>query len=994
MKDQRRRKMDARNMRTIRDEPAVTASASPVSRRFRPVLLMALFVLLVLTPEIVRAQTSNSSPTGVPTIAGEARAGRTVAVVTLGIADADGLENATFSYQWVRNDGTTDTDIAGATKFHYRLVDADLGKTIKVRVSFTDDAGNTETLTSAPTTEVVAGKPGPPRNLALSLRVGEIAVSWDASANNGGGEIINYKVQWRMSGEEYHPSDEAVVGTSTRSRTITGLVGGYTYVVRVVAVNGNGDGRPSAEARGTVVYSADVTAPLTRPRFVTVEISQSGALAVFWINPASDGGKEILRYKVQWKPASEEDYDSSDEAIVDGSSRSRTITGLVDDSAYTVRVVAVNGDGDGPPSAEVTEAPTDLLEVIEDVVDTKESNNAWLRPTLRYMNEPPFEIMAGDASSFEQNVVGVVAVECFEVYGLPDCEAGEMRMRRGHFNTGNIVHEMAHVFTLTPSLPAHPGPMGMALLHFLELAGHECDPSEILADAFALSVSHGLQLTFWGACNSSYSPGNNDALTTKTLATVRSAVAGQTPRWFEDTYDDAGDTDLEQVWTDLNSMGAGTYTDVTIRLFGGTFGGYCDDRKVGHALRYGTGGITNPWRDGGCVPGAPADATIVSGADDATLSWTTPGSAGGALIEGYKVEWKYPGEEYDASRRAVVTDLSNLSFTVGGLNVGTSYTFRVRAFNTFGDGAYSAEIMALVEGAPVILGTARSGRTLAAVVSGIADADGIADAEFSYQWISSDGTTDTEIVGATNHWYRLTDDEVGKTIKVRVTFTDDADNEEVRVSAATAEVAPRPNNRATGTPTIVGETRVDETMTVDISSVADADGLDSAEFSYQWTSSDGTAESDIEDATGATYTLVEADKGRTIKVRVSFTDDRGHEEALTSEPTAEVYAGNRPATGRPTVAGTARSGRTLAAVVSGIGDADGMDAAELSYQWISSDGTTDTEIVGATNRWYRLTDDEVGKTIKVTVTFTDDRDHEETLVSEPTAEVLAARSGE
>ena len=30
---------------------------------------------------------------------------------TSGIADEDGLDDATFTYQWVRNDGSDDTDI-------------------------------------------------------------------------------------------------------------------------------------------------------------------------------------------------------------------------------------------------------------------------------------------------------------------------------------------------------------------------------------------------------------------------------------------------------------------------------------------------------------------------------------------------------------------------------------------------------------------------------------------------------------------------------------------------------------------------------------------------------------------------------------------------------------------------------------------------------------------------------------------------------------------
>ena len=84
--------------------------------------------------------------------------GQTLTADTTGIADADGLTNVSFSYQWIRSDGNTDTDIAGETDSTYTLVSADVGKTIKVKVSFTDDANNAETLTSE-ATGAVAAKP-------------------------------------------------------------------------------------------------------------------------------------------------------------------------------------------------------------------------------------------------------------------------------------------------------------------------------------------------------------------------------------------------------------------------------------------------------------------------------------------------------------------------------------------------------------------------------------------------------------------------------------------------------------------------------------------------------------------------------------------------------------------------------------------------------------------------------------------------------------------
>ena len=119
---------------------------------------------------------------------------------------------------------------------------------------------------------------------------------------------------------------------------------------------------------------------------------------------------------------------------------------------------------------------------------------------------------------------------------------------------------------------------------------------------------------------------------------------------------------------------------------------------------------------------------------------------------------------------------------------------------------------------------------------------------------------------------------------MRVIFTDNADNEETLTSEATAAVEPRPNSPATGAPTISGTVRVGETLTVDTSDIADADGTSGAVFIYQWLAH-GV---DVAGATSDTYTPVADDVGKAIQVKVSFRDDRNHQESLTSEATAAV----------------------------------------------------------------------------------------------------------
>ena len=290
-------------------------------------------------------------------------------------------------------------------------------------------------------------------------------------------------------------------------------------------------------------------------------------------------------------------------------------------------------------------------------------------------------------------------------------------------------------------------------------------------------------------------------------------------------------------------------------------------------------------------------------------------------------------------------------------------------------------------GAPTISGTAQVGETLTADTSGIADEDGLDNATFSYQWLSS---RDTAIPGATGSTYTLVSTDLGKTIKVKVSFTDDEGNEESLTSSPTASVADSSNNPATGAPTISGTMQVGQTLTASTSGIADDDGLTNVSYTYQWIANDGTSDSDIQDATLSIYTLVSDDVGKTIKVKVSFSDDAENEETLTSAATDSVVAApasNTAATGVPTITGTAQLGQTLTADTSEISDADGLTNVNYSFQWLSS---RDTEIDGATSSTYSLQESDEGKVIKVQVTFTDDVGHEESLTSEATVAVAAA----
>ena len=97
----------------------------------------------------------NDPATGRPSISGREEVDHTLSADTSGLADIDGLPDS-LVYRWVRIDGATETTIAGASANTYRLVEADLGKTLKVEVSFTDRDGTAESATSDATGTVGA----------------------------------------------------------------------------------------------------------------------------------------------------------------------------------------------------------------------------------------------------------------------------------------------------------------------------------------------------------------------------------------------------------------------------------------------------------------------------------------------------------------------------------------------------------------------------------------------------------------------------------------------------------------------------------------------------------------------------------------------------------------------------------------------------------------------------------------------------------------------
>ena len=304
-------------------------------------------------------------------------------------------------------------------------------------------------------------------------------------------------------------------------------------------------------------------------------------------------------------------------------------------------------------------------------------------------------------------------------------------------------------------------------------------------------------------------------------------------------------------------------------------------------------------------------------------------------------------------------------------------------------------------GRPTISGTAEVGFTLTASTDGIEDPDGL-PGTFAYRWIRVDGATEADIGGATSNTYILTPDDLGKTIKVAVSFTDGNGTDESLTSEATGQVA------ATNRPTAAnGKVTVSEDTSYTFaaedfgfSGVNAGDTL--ASVKIVTLPSDGALELDgAVVMAGASVTKADIDADNLVfapgangngapYASFTFKVNDGTRDSLSAYRMAiEVSPVSDAATGQPTVTGKAQVGHTLIADTGGIVDVDGLPLG-FTWQWIRVVGELEADISGASSRTYTLTADDRGRTIKVKVSFTDLGGGAESATSEETAEVAAA----
>ena len=857
----------------------------------------------------------NTAAAGEPTISGTPQVDETLTADTSAISDEDGLSNVSYQYQWLRDDA----DIAGQTNSTYRLVSADEGKTIRVRVSFTDDAGNAESLTSTATTAVAAQ----PAETPVDLLTASFA---NVPADHNG---ENFTFQLTFS--------ENVEAGYARIRDHAFTIDGATIDSASRITQGSNQGW-NVEVNPTGNEAITITLP------ETTDCNAARAICTDDERMLSHATSEI----VAGPPAISVSDANVQEA--EGATLAFSVT-LSHAYSRTVTVDYATQDGTATAGSDYTASNGSLT---FNTGNTSQTVSVTVLTDTDDEGQETLTLTLSNASSAT----------------LADATA-----------TGTIENGESSSGT-QEGPPAEDPPVET--------------PAVLLTASFAnMPADHNgsnftFQLSFSENVEAGYARIRDDAFTVSgaTIANASRKTQGSNQGWnveVDPTGNGAVSITLPET-TDCDASGA-ICTEDSIKLSHPTSATVAGPPSIavsdatvqeaeGAVLVF-TATLSHASSRTVTVGYATSDGTAVAGSDYTAASGTLTFNAGDTS---QTVQVTVLTDSEDESQETLTLTLSNPSQATLDDATGTGAIEN-------GESSSSTVVNSPPNGLPTVSGTPQVGETLTTDTSAIADEDGLTNVSYSYQWIrSEDGNADTDIEDATDSTYTLTGGDVGKTIQVKVTFTDDADNQESLTSAATAAVAVRPNTPATGLPTISGTAQVAETLTADVSSIADADGLTNVSYSYQWIRNDGGTDADIAGETASTHTLVSADEGKTIKVRVSFTDDAGNEETLTSAATAAVASRpNTPATGLPTISGTVQVDETLTADISGMADEDGLNNAEFSYQWLANDA----DIQNATDSTYTLTDDDVGKTIKVRVSFTDDRSNDETLTSAATDTVVA-----
>ena len=681
------------------------------------------------------APAANNPATGAPAISGYPQVGQTLTAGTSGISDADGLTGVSYSYQWIRVDGSTETDISSATSSTYTLAAADSGKTIKVKVSFQDDDSNDEELTSTPTGTVVAAAPACTAGnvWCATLTVGKNTRTTPAAKSLGYCSGLTNTCTTAYG--------------SLSGTTIT--LGGTTYTVR--SVRWGGPDSPGDNLHLTL----DSEFPSGGVGLLTLNVDSNS----FALSSAADTNRPnepANNYKWTTIPSAIQGYEAGRQVTVELLAANPTITISGGDAVTEGTAAEFTVTADAAPFSDVT---VDLTVADDEDSDFVAAANEGSKTVTINANETSatYSVATVADTTDEENGDVTVTVDSGTGYTV------------GSPASASVTVNDDDATDTAPAFSSAAADGDKLTITFSETLAAAANLSN---DAFGVkkTPSSGTET---GVSLSSTAPAISGSTVVLTLATAVVPTDGsikvsytKPPTGTDNRIEDAAGLETDS----FTDQAVTNNTLPTITISGGS------DVTEGTAAEF---TVT--------AHAAPASniTVMLTVADLSGSDFVAAGDEGSktVTINANETSATYSVATVDDSTEETSGDITVTVASGTGYNVGTSSSATVRVND---DDAPAANNPAT--GTPAISGYPQVGQTLTAGTSGISDADGLTGVSYSYQWIRVDGTTETDISGATSSTYTLAAADSGKTIKVEVSFQDDNSNDEELTSTATGTV--------------------------------------------------------------------------------------------------------------------------------------------------------------------------------------------------------------
>jgi chitodextrinase len=178
--------------------------------------------------------------------------------------------------------------------------------------------------------------PSAPTGLDAAAGNGQVALVWNPAKDNVG--VTGYRVV---------RDGQPLASPATTQHTDTGLANGKQYTYGVAAVDAAGNVSPTVTIVATPKSGRDVTPPSAPPAFTAAAADRQVALS--WGAAGDDVG--VVFYELR--------RDGTPIAFQEG--RAFTDTALVNGTAYTYTVLAIDAAGNASPASSVSATPADTV---------------------------------------------------------------------------------------------------------------------------------------------------------------------------------------------------------------------------------------------------------------------------------------------------------------------------------------------------------------------------------------------------------------------------------------------------------------------------------------------------------------------------------------------------------------------------------------------------------------------------------------------------------